>query len=780
MDKSRKIILFGAGGVGSKAIYFFGSRNVYCFADNNSAKQLHCGKKIISVQELIKIHSKYDVIVSANSPANTEISRQLQSLGIVCSDYNDIYREYEMNERVPNPRIAKLKDAFIREKCFLIGNGPSLRFEDLEMLHTLRIKSIACNFINKAFDKTIWRPDFFCVIEISAILTNLDFIKTFPLEAKFIRDLSDTEYGEVTDADQHEDICLYKYGGCPWIFSDDPSKIVYDAHTVMFPMLQFALYMGFSDVYLLGVDNTMPPSVHTSTFIQSASHFYKEEPKELERRKKIMKPHTYSDDWDTYQFNINKGYALARAYAENKGVKIMNATRGGKLEVFERVDIDELFKTLRVGSIASIATHSICKKSGFYETVNVLISIIVPVYNVQEYLRKCVDSLLDQDFDDYEIVLVNDGSTDAGADICREYAQTHARVSLIEQENKGLSAARNTGIRNARGQYLLFVDSDDYVERSLCREMHDVIKNNDVDIVLFDVYFLRKNGLSIYRQCDDDRFLERNLSGTEFFLWFVRNFSSMAAWGKLCAKRLFTESEISYPEGFIYEDMMTTPKLFIRSKGVYIKKNAPLYYYQERDESISRPPTEDMAKTTEALSFAVLSCVNDVLEATRDNAAFCDEDRVAFLKLSIDRLFESSRFFQYQQSNIDINSDLEHIFFGTGRSTCDFLHEYRDKIRLIYFVDKNVSKQGKFFFGAKVLAPKQLKEVYDSKRHQIVLTSSCCFSEIACQLIDEGIIRTIAEIFPNRGDNETERALIHGFEQLKQTLDRFDYGGQNE
>jgi hypothetical protein len=113
----------------------------------------------------------------------------------------------------------------------------------------------------------------------------------------------------------------------------------------MFLMLEFAVYMGFSEIYLLGVDNTQPPFVHTSNFLESKSHFYDEDADELRRRQEILPEHNRpdKDDWGAYQNHLNRFYGIAKKYASERGIKIRNATRGGKLEVFERVDFDLLF-----------------------------------------------------------------------------------------------------------------------------------------------------------------------------------------------------------------------------------------------------------------------------------------------------------------------------------------------------------------------------------------------------------------------------------------------------
>ena len=113
---------------------------------------------------------------------------------------------------------------------------------------------------------------------------------------------------------------------------------------------------------------------------------------------------------------------------------------------------------------------------------NKLISIIVPVYNVEEYLKQCLDSILEQTFSDYEVILVNDGSTDNSGLICQEYAEKDSRIRYFEKENGGLSDARNYGIEQAQGEYLTFVDSDDFLDKMHLNVLYTALVSNNVDI----------------------------------------------------------------------------------------------------------------------------------------------------------------------------------------------------------------------------------------------------------------------------------------------------------
>lgn len=126
------------------------------------------------------------------------------------------------------------------------------------------------------------------------------------------------------------------------------------------------------------------------------------------------------------------------------------------------------------------------------------ISIIVPVYNVEKYLNRCVDSILNQTFKDFELILVNDGSKDKSGNICDEYEKKDSRVKVIHKPNGGVSSARNTGIDNATGKYIMFVDSDDYIDSNMLSNMLKTI-NNDIDLIVSSIKMVTKNGNSEFK-----------------------------------------------------------------------------------------------------------------------------------------------------------------------------------------------------------------------------------------------------------------------------------------
>ena len=201
-----------------------------------------------------------------------------------------------------------------------------------------------------------------------------------------------------------------------------------------------------------------------------------------------------------------------------------------------------------------------------------MVSIIVPIYNVEQYISKCIESILAQTYRDFELILVDDGSTDMCGKICDEYAKQDSRVHVIHQENKGVSAARNAGISLAKGEYIMFVDSDDFITENMLEKMHDCIAESGSDIAICGINnFL--DGAETEDKSQMNDISTKTISGRDACLSIYRMDGRVPvmAWGKLYKSELFTD--IRYPVGRIQEDDGTTPKLLYRAKMVSIIDN---------------------------------------------------------------------------------------------------------------------------------------------------------------------------------------------------------------
>ncbi|MBT2679817.1 glycosyltransferase [Bacillus sp. ISL-35] len=211
--------------------------------------------------------------------------------------------------------------------------------------------------------------------------------------------------------------------------------------------------------------------------------------------------------------------------------------------------------------------------------MNPKISIIVPVYKVEKYLHKCINSILAQTFTDFELILIDDGSPDNCGRICDKYARKDSRVSVIHKENGGLASARNAGLDIAKGEYIGFVDSDDWIESDMYELLYDLCTENDCDIsnISSIIYFkdrIQKNGthpLIVHQKSEAMKAM------------LVGDLYDEVVWTKLIKRTLL--EDIRFSEGMVYEDTAFTYKVIHKSKKV-CSIGAPKYHYIKREESI--------------------------------------------------------------------------------------------------------------------------------------------------------------------------------------------------
>ncbi len=213
------------------------------------------------------------------------------------------------------------------------------------------------------------------------------------------------------------------------------------------------------------------------------------------------------------------------------------------------------------------------------EMRNPLVSLIVPVYNVEPYIKECLESILGQTYRNLEIILINDGSTDDSFSICKKYAESDERIRLISKENGGLASARNRGIREAKGDYIGFIDSDDRIHNKFVEALIKEILIYDCGIAVSDY---SNNIKKINYSENKSILLERSDAISR--LLDDRGYKCFAC-NKLFKKSLF--SDINFPEGELFEDIIPLYKLFKKVQNIaYVK--CPLYYYRTRKGSISR------------------------------------------------------------------------------------------------------------------------------------------------------------------------------------------------
>lgn len=248
--------------------------------------------------------------------------------------------------------------------------------------------------------------------------------------------------------------------------------------------------------------------------------------------------------------------------------------------------------------------------------MNLQISLIVPVYKVEPYIRKCVDSLLYQTLSEIEIILIDDGSPDNCGEICDEYAKKDSRIVVIHKENGGLSSARNAALDVCKGEYVMFVDSDDYVEPTFCEEALKMIRDNHVMCASFGYYEYIGTETTVWRT-KIPRVVEaedaiRSLITSDDVIYNL-------ACNKIYHKSLF--ENMRYPIGKHYEDQGTTYKLFDLAGKIYVS-SALLYHYVRRGDSI--------AQTDSVYTVKSPKNINDLFDL------WCE--RLSFFKLNYPNL----------------------------------------------------------------------------------------------------------------------------------------------
>lgn len=214
--------------------------------------------------------------------------------------------------------------------------------------------------------------------------------------------------------------------------------------------------------------------------------------------------------------------------------------------------------------------------------MGVKVSIIIPFYNTQKYLKRCLNSIVTQTFRDYEIILIDDGSTDHSYEIAEKYKHKFNNFKLYKQNNKGVAYARNVGLIMAQGEYIAFVDSDDFIDNNyLNRMVYEALRTN-ADIVCCNFYWVYNDKVLIKNYINYKKGIFFNIEALNMIISDTVMQSYL--WNKLWRRNLFISFNIKFPNMY-FEDIATSFKMIYYANKVYIMKD-PLYYYTQRPESI--------------------------------------------------------------------------------------------------------------------------------------------------------------------------------------------------
>lgn len=297
------------------------------------------------------------------------------------------------------------------------------------------------------------------------------------------------------------------------------------------------------------------------------------------------------------------------------------------------------------------------------------VSIVVPVYKVEDYLKRCIDSILSQTEEDIELILVDDGSPDNCPKICDESAEKDTRIKVIHKKNEGQGEARRRGVEIASAEYILFVDSDDYIEKDTVQSLLSVAKRDDSDIVMFGFDAVDDEGNEIYRTEIENKSTTTLKQTPDILLLPV------AFWNKLFKKSLLDGTV--FPKDGWHEDLRLIPSLYLNCKSISFCGGKPYYHYYS-----TRPGSSMHYKDAKLACEKRIYAVNTVLKQFEDCGEF-------------DTYKEEIEFIFIDHGLITPAREMAHI---RGKDTLDALLKLRENISSIfpnYMNNKYISRLGK-------------------------------------------------------------------------------------
>lgn len=311
------------------------------------------------------------------------------------------------------------------------------------------------------------------------------------------------------------------------------------------------------------------------------------------------------------------------------------------------------------------------------------ISVVVPVYNVEKYLAECVDSILNQTYKDIELILVDDGSTDGSPRICDNYAEDDKRVKVIHKSNGGLSSARNAGIKNISGDYVLFIDSDDFwSDNNSLNEIAEILSRKKYDVVCFGYKeYYEKTG--IYREPINVEGI--SLEGLDFNdslkVLLKNGIYISSAWNKVIKSTLITENQIYFAENTTSEDIDWSARILLKAASLGIYNNS-FYIYRQRENSITHTIKYD---NLEMLANNIIRCVKLGEELEQGDFRNLYFNYVAY------------QYITFLNTSFLGEDDVRMYELTAKMRDYKYLLKYHlnKKVKLIYFVDK--------IFGFKIM-----------------------------------------------------------------------------
>lgn len=263
-----------------------------------------------------------------------------------------------------------------------------------------------------------------------------------------------------------------------------------------------------------------------------------------------------------------------------------------------------------------------------------MVSIVIPVYNVEDYLQDCVNSVLSQTYTDLQIILVNDGSTDSGGDICDAFAEKDKRIQVIHKKNGGLSDARNVGTAAAKGEFLFYLDSDDYLEENTIRTLLDEQALHEADVVVGNYFYTYHDHEDAAQ--NENQILDRDTAIRQLMFGEIQTF----AWGKLVRVKIAKQHE--FPVGLVFEDHFWTHLIF-QDSNIVACIPQPLVHYRQRQSSISYTFTEKRLDIIKGWEARILFLQEEYPELLSMYLERCAKDSLNLAWLVLTRMKKKKR-----------------------------------------------------------------------------------------------------------------------------------------
>jgi glycosyltransferase involved in cell wall biosynthesis len=321
--------------------------------------------------------------------------------------------------------------------------------------------------------------------------------------------------------------------------------------------------------------------------------------------------------------------------------------------------------------------------------LNNIVSIIVPVYNTEKYLPRCIESILEQTYKNIELILINDGSSDRSGEICDEFARKDNRIIVEHRKNSGVSDARNTGILMCSGEYLQFVDSDDYIDKDMTRLLVNAIKFEKADLVICGYIIMQnENGEYMIKSYSHDK----SLSFEQFMDIYDELYSNIylnLIWNKIYSTRIIKENKIIFNSNFdLGEDLLFNLEVIKRCNNFSIIPSSLYYYVQYNDKNnLTRKPRENIYEIQKQLFQRVIEVApkglkysNNLINIEKEYSRILISDVIANIINNID-LFNCEKFIQQMKK---IHKD--EVLVRTIES-CNFNSRQEKLIR--YFLQHN-------------------------------------------------------------------------------------------